>query len=316
MSTLTTRLLPALAAASVLVLAGCTAGTSQAAAPTASDAPQQQGGDGPQRSGPGGGGGASGEIASVTGTVLQVRSTDSQTAVTWTDATTFSATVAGTLADVTVGSCVVAVSTASADDTTGDDTAGTDAPVEATSIQVTRPTDDGTCAGGFGGGPGLGGDRPDGAPTDLPTMPEGERPDGAPTDLPPGGGMRSFGGGAVGTVTAVDGSTLTVESTGPDDATTTRTVTVTDATTYTTTVAADASAVVVGQCASARGEADDSGKVTATSITVSAPTDGECSVGMVQRFGGGPGGGAGPGGPGGGQDGGTQDTTQDGGTDV
>ena len=48
--------------------------------------------------------------------------------------------------------------------------------------------------------------------------------------------MRSFGGVAIGAVTAVDGSTLTVESTGPDDATTTRTVTVTDATTYTTTV--------------------------------------------------------------------------------
>ena len=53
----------------------------------------------------------------------------------------------------------------------------------------------------------------------------------------------------------------------------------TDATTYTRTVAADASAIVVGQCATARGEADDSGKVTATSITVSAPTDGECSSG-------------------------------------
>ena len=289
------RLLPALAALSVLVLAGCSA--ADAATDAASDAPTSatRQGDGPQRSGPGGGGGASGEIASVTGTVMQLRSTDSQTAVTWTDATTFSATVAGTLADVTVGSCVVAVSTS----TTGTDT-DTSAPVEATSVQVTQPTDDGTCAGGFGGGPAFGGERPDGAPTDLPSMPEGERPDGAPTDLPPGG-MRSFSGGAIGTVTAVDGSTLTVETAGPDDETTSRTVTVSDATTYTTSVTSDVSAVVVGQCASARGEADDSGKVTATSITVSAPTDGECSAGMVQRFGG-------PGGP--------QGSTQDGGTDA
>ncbi|KQR17088.1 hypothetical protein [Cellulomonas sp. Leaf334] len=308
------RLLPALAAVSVLVLAGCSA--ADAATDAASDAPTSatQGDGGPQRSGPGGGGGASGEIASVTGTVLQVRSADSQTAVTWTDATEFSATVDGMLADVTVGSCVVAVSTA----TTDTDATDTTAPVEATSIRITRPTDDGTCAGGFGGGPALGGERPDGAPTDLPTMPEGERPDGAPTDLPPGGAVRSFSGGAIGTVSAVDGSTLTVETTGPDDETSTRTVTVTDATTYTTTVAADASAVVVGQCASARGEADDSGKVTATSITVSAPTDGECAGGMVQRFGdgGGPGG---PGGPGGGQDSVPQEDTQDatqGGTDA
>ena len=294
----TALVLPALAAATVLVLAGCTGAPSSAAAPDDDSTAATRQGDGPQRSGPGGGGGASGEIASVTGTVMQLRSTDAQTAVTWTDATTFSATVDGTLADVTVGSCVVAVS-ASTSDTDTDSSA----PVEATSVQITQPTDDRTCAGGFGGGPSFGGDRPDGAPTDMPTMPEGERPDGAPTDLPPGGGMRSFSGGAIGTVTAVDGSTLTVETAGPDDETTTRTVTVTDATTYTTSVPADASAIVVGQCASARGEADDSGKVTATSITVSAPTDGECSAGMVQRFGGGPGGGP-------------QGSTQDGGTDA
>ncbi|NUU16060.1 hypothetical protein HP550_02185 [Cellulomonas humilata] len=300
MSTLTTRLLPAIAAASVLVLAGCSAGTSQAAAPTASATPQQQqDGGGAQ---PPGGGGASGEIATVTGTVMQVRSDDAQTAVTWTDATTFSATVAGTLADVTVGSCVVAVSTATTDDTTD-----TSAPVEATSIRITQPSDDGTCAGGFGGfagGPG-GGDRPDGAPTDLPSM---RAPDGAPTDLPSGApdGARMFGGGASGTVTAIDGSTLTVETTGPDDATTSRTVTVTDATTYTTTAAADASAMVVGQCATARGEADDSGKVTATSITVSAPTDGDCTTGML----------GGRGFPGGGSQGSSDDSSQDGDTDA
>lgn len=281
MSTLTTRLLPALAAASVLVLAGCSAGPSEAAAPTTSAAPQQQGADDAQRPGPGGG--ASGEIASVNGTVMQVRSTDAQTAVTWTDTTTFSATVAGSLADVTVGACVVAVSTATSGDATD-----TSAPLEAASVQLTEPADDGTCTGGFGGfgggGPG-GGGRPDGMPTDMPSMPAGELPDGAPTDLPSGGpgGFAGFGGLATGKVTATDGSTLTVEATGLDDATTTRTVTVTDATTYTTTVAADASAIVVGQCATARGESDDSGKVTATSVTVSAPTDGECSTGMLGR---------------------------------
>ena len=288
---MTPRILPALAAVSLLVLAGCSAGTSQAAAPAATTTPQQQGADGPQRSGPGGGG-TSGEIASVTGTVMQVRSDDAQTAVTWTDDTTFTASVAGALSDVAVGSCVVAVSTT----TTSTDTS---APLEATSVQLTTATDDGTCAGGFGGG-----QRPDGAPTDLPS-----RPSGAPTDLPSGapGGMRGFGGIAAGTVTAVDGSTLTVEVTGQDDATTSRTVTVSDATTFTKSVAADASAVVVGQCASARGQADDSGKVTATSITVSAPTDGECTTGML----------GGRGFPGGPPDGSSQGgSSQDGGTDA
>lgn len=301
MSSVTTRLLPALAAVSVLVLAGCSAGASQAAAPATSAAPQQQQGDGAQRSGPGGGG-TSGEIASVNGTVMQVRSTDAQTAVTWTDDTTFTASVAGALSDVTVGSCVVAVSTA----TTSTDTDAT-APLAATGIQLTTASDDGTCAGGFGGGPG-GGQRPDGAPTDMPSMPAGDRPSGAPTDMPsgaPGGGMRAFNGVAAGKVTAIDGSTLTVEVTGQDDATTSRTVTVTDATTYTKSVAADATAVVVGQCASARGQADDSGKVTATSITVSAPTDGQCTTGML----------GGRGFPGGGQ-GGTQDGSTQGGSNA
>lgn len=296
--------LPALAAATSLALAGCSGSPSSAAAPDDDSTAGVQRGDGPQRSGPGGGG-ASGEIASVTGTVMQVRSTDSQTAVTWTDATEFSATVDGTLADVTVGACIVAVSAGTTSATEDD----VDTPVEATSVELTEPADDGTCAGGLGGGPVFGGDRPDGAPTDLPTMPEGERPSGPPT------GLRSFGGGAVGTVTAVDGSTLRVESTGPDDETVTRTVTVTDGTTYTRSVAADASAVVVGQCASARGEADDSGRVTATSITVSAPTDGECTAGRVQRFGDG----GGPGGPGGGRDSVPEEDTQDatqGGTDA
>ena len=114
-------------------------------------------------------------------------------------------------------------------------------------------------------------------------------PEGAPTYMPSGApdGAQMFGGAATGKVTAVDGSTLTIETTGMDDATTSRTVTVTDATTYTRTVDADASAVVVGQCASARGEADDSGKVTATSIAISTPTDGECTTTMAGR--GGPG---------------------------
>lgn len=283
MPTLTTRLLPAIAAASVLVLAGCSAGTSEAAAPATSAPAQQQ--DLPR--GPGGVG-ASGEIASVDGTVMQVRSADAQTAVTWTDDTTFTATVAGTLADVTVGSCVVAVSASSSD-------SGSDA-VEATSIQLTEAAEDGTCTGGFGGfggGPG-GGDRPDGAPTDLPEMPEGAMPSGAPDGMQ----IPSI---AAGKVTAIDGSSLTVEPTGMDDETTTRTVTVTDATTYTTTVAADATAVVAGQCATARGESDDSGKVTATTVTISDPTDGECTTGMP----------GGRGFPGGGPQGSSQDDGSD-----
>jgi len=300
--TRTALTLPALAAVTVLVLAGCAGGT-QPATPTApSTADARTGDDGPQRSeqdGPGRGG-ASGEIASVDGTLMQVRSADSQTAVTWTDSTTFTAEVSGALSDVSVGSCVVAL--AEPDDTTAsDDSSNTDssddnssedasAPLAATSIRITEAGDDGTCTPSVGGadrGPGPD-SRPDGAPTDAPSMPaDGTRPSGDP------GRLRMFGNGATGKVTAIDGDTLTVESAGPDDETTTRTVTVASGTTYTRTVAADATAVVVGQCATARGEADDSGKVTAAAVTISAPTDGSCTSGFVLD------GGPGPGGPGG-----------------
>lgn len=301
----TALVLPALAAATVLVLSACSGGTEPAAA-----APSAAATDGParaqQQDGGPGRGGASGEIASVTGSVMQLRSTDSQTAVTWTDTTTFTAQVAGTLSDVSVGACVVAAAAPSTSSGSSGGSTGTDtsSPIAATSIRITEPADDGTCTlggGDFRGGPGGGGgDLPDGAPTDAPNPPaDGTAPSGAPSGAP--GQLRMFGGGASGKVTAVDGGTITLDAVsmrpGSDDTTTTsRTVTVSADTAYTRTQAADATAVVVGQCATARGEADDSGKVTATTVSISAPTDGSCTTGFVMN--GGPGGftGGGPGG--------------------
>ena len=138
------------------------------------------------------GGGTSGQIASVTGTVMQVRGTDAQTAVTWTDDTTFTAHVAGTLADVTVGCCVLAVAAP---------TTARRAPTSATPTPprprgddrpVTPAADDGTCTGRFGGGAGgFGGQRPT-AP--RPDAPDRTRPSGAPTGAP--GGRSSAGSAA------------------------------------------------------------------------------------------------------------------------
>jgi len=301
---------PALAAVTVLLLSACNSGTGSDAAAAPSGAATNGGqrttqgqGQDPDR------GGASGQIASVNGTVMQLRSTDAQTAVAWTGTTTFTAQVPGGLSDVTVGSCVVAVavqSTSSSGSTSA--TPDTTSAIAATSIRITAAADDGTCAGGFGGG-GAGGfnrQRPSGAPTDAPND---TRPSGAPTGAPGGGAFRGFGGVASGKVTAIEGSTLTVDAMGADNATTSRTVTVSSDTTYTSTKAADASAVVVGQCATARGQADASGKVTATSVTVSAPTDGSCST----RFGGD---GFGPGGGPGGTNGGNDGSQQGGGTNA
>lgn len=293
MSRTRTGLLAAPAAAAVLVLLTACSGDSADAGTTSTEAgaaeaqsPADQAGEMP-------GGGTSGEIAAVSDALMQVQGDDGQTAVAWDGTTTITQRVTAALSDVTVGSCVVAF-------TSGDDGAA------ATSVAITAATDDG-CTGGLGGG-GFGGggmpsdgEMPSGMPTDVP---EGaEMPDGAPTDMPSGapdgasGG--GFGGATAGLVTAVDGSTITVESTGTpgageasDDASTsTATITVDDATTFTSTVAADATAIAVGRCVTAQGEADSSGQVTATSLTLSDATADGCSTGFGGRGGmGGPGG--------------------------
>lgn len=296
----------ALPAVALVLLLGACSGAGDAGADPSAGVPADRGGGGPQPQRPDDPGRVVGEIVAVDTALVQVRATDEQTAVTWSDATTFTQTVAGSLADVTVGSCVVAVAAPSDDATSSSADDPTDEPLAATTVTVAAPADDGTCAGpgGVGAPGGRGGAAPDGAPTDLqsggPWGGDGVPPDGAPSDLPSGGPMtRAFGGVVSGQVTAVSGATLTVSVTsgsgevdgddssdGPAD----RQVVVSDATTYTRTVDADASGLVVGRCAAVRGEADDSGKVAATSVQLSDPTDDGCTSalgGMVAR--GGPG---------------------------
>ncbi|WP_147572743.1 hypothetical protein [Cellulomonas massiliensis] len=130
----------------------------------------------------------------------------------------------------------------------------------------------------------------------------GQRPSGGP-----GGG---FGSVVAGRVTAVDGTTLTVATTQGDDEGS-ASVTVSSATAWTTTATASASAVETGLCASVRGEADDSGAVAATSVSLSEPGDDGCSTGLRGGFPGGRGGS----GQQGGQDGVTEADDQ-GGTDA
>ncbi|KAB2811570.1 hypothetical protein F9L07_06795 [Pimelobacter simplex] len=219
-----------------LVLAGC--GSDDAAAPDSTAA----------AAGPAAGSGApgtSGQIAAVDGKVLQVRSQRTgQVAVTVTDRTTVTDQVAGTYADVTVGSCVV-VRTG-----TGDGAA-------AMSVAVQAAGDDG-CSG-----PG-GGQRPTDLPSDLPS----DLPTDRPTDRP--SGMPGFG--VRGEVTSVaDGSF--VVSGGPDGD---RTVTVADTTTYTHAAAATAAALTKGRCVQVSGDPDDTGAVTATAIQVSDAVDDQC----------------------------------------
>lgn len=300
-----TRLLAAPASAALLVLLAACSGGSVAASDDTTDSTTTQDaptGDGERQ---GGAPGVTGEIAAVSDALLQVQGDDGQTAVRWDDTTALTQTVAAALADVRVGSCVTALG-ASEDDGSA-----------ATSVAVTSATD-GECTGfgmpggGMpGGGGGEEGERPEGAPDGMPTdaPADGEVPDlpdgaasGAPDGEMPSGG---FGSMTAGLVTAVDATTITVEATDG----TTSTITVDDATTYTATVAADASAITVGRCVTAQGEADSSGQVAATSLLLSDATDDGCSTGF-----GGMGGGMGGGRPGAGSDG--AGTTGDEGSDA
>ena len=86
----------------------------------------------------------------------------------------------------------------------------------------------------------------------------GERPTG------------SFGGATSGTVTAVDGDTVTIEL---EDGSTV-TVTASADTTVTTTTDAAVSDLAEGDTITVAGETDDDGNVTATSITEGALTVG------------------------------------------
>jgi hypothetical protein len=255
-------------ASSVLLIATLAAcGGSDDTATDGPDTAAQAGGapNGGQAAGGGRLPGASGTVAAVSGRTAQVQNDQSgQVAVSWTKDTTFTQQVDATLTDVTVGSCVM-VTTADDGDT-------------AATVRITAANDDDSC--GFGGGPG-GGERPEGAPTDLPSDRPSDMPSGAP-----GGGRGGFG--TIGEVTAVSADGFTVSATKPGgEEATDVSVSVGDDTTYTTQAKAQASAVAVGTCVTARGDSDDTGAVTATTISVSEPVDGQCGAGFGGGFGGG-----------------------------
>lgn len=228
-------------------------------APAAGSAPNA--GPGGMRNFPG----ASGEIAAVDGSTAQVQSQQTgQVAVTWNGQTTFTKQVTAKLADVEVGSCVMVRS----DDATAPDAS----TVAATTVRITEPVD-GACSGGFGGR-----EARVAPPSGMPSPREGrERPEGARPD------RAGMGGGAFGEVAAVSDNGLTVTSQRPGgDEASTITVTVSANTTYSRQAAGSAADVKVGSCATARGEADDTGAITAETIAISPKEDGSCGGFMMR----------------------------------
>ncbi len=196
-----------IALAAVLALTACGASpatSSPQGAPTAA----AQGGFGDAGGAGGAFPGASGLIAAVTGSTAQVQGTSTQTAVTWTPSTTFTAQVAAASSDIAVGVCVVARPAQSGSGTGTGATASSS--LAAATVEIT-PKTNGACnlgsalgrggQGGFrDGNRGRNGSGQNGNQTPAP------RPSEAPT-----GGARQFGGfGATGEVTAVSGSSFTV----------------------------------------------------------------------------------------------------------
>ncbi|MFZ1286455.1 MAG: hypothetical protein WAR57_05385, partial [Candidatus Phosphoribacter sp.] len=109
--------LTGLAVLTVITLSACSGTAPTSATPTdarSAGAPSSAAGSGSGGSGasgrPGAPGqpGVSGLIADVSGSTMQVQSATKQTAVTWSAATRFTQNVSGSVADITVGSCVLA----------------------------------------------------------------------------------------------------------------------------------------------------------------------------------------------------------------
>ncbi|GHF86904.1 hypothetical protein FHX82_004531 [Amycolatopsis bartoniae] len=231
-----------------LTLAACGSSDSGTTAAAPAGQTQASGAAGANR-----GPAASGTVAQVGGSTIEVQNqTDGQVTVNFSGSTTFTDRVAATLADVTTGSCVVVN--------------GTGTPVAAKSVQISAPVN-GACNGGFGGGGGM---RPQNGSGSAAPRPSG-------TNNPGRGGF----GGAFGKVTAVSGTGFTVEQDNRQTgATTSVQVTVDATTTYTKSQSADASALKVGECVTATGKADDTGAVTAQTISISQAGANGCTTGF------------------------------------
>jgi len=257
---------------------------------------------------PGGPGGAAltpaaqGSIASISGDTLEVQdqASQSQTSVDVTARTRISATLAIKSSAVKVGTCILVTGTK-----------GAAGAVDATTISV-EPSVKGQCAlgtrGSFTGAPGPGGGgggfrrfpgtTGSGSPSRRPTFPTNTAT-------------------AVGKVTAISGTTLTVHgfsfsfraasSSGTTTPSTSAapklkmqnfSVHVSASTKYDKTASLKVGALKVGECATAFGTTNNIGIVTATRLSITQPTAQGCVATGGFRFGGGggfPGGGTGRG---------------------
>jgi hypothetical protein len=243
------RSIPFVAAAAAFVFAAC----GGAASATGAASPSPGAGNAFRN-------GASGQLVQVSGQTLIITGPNGDTTVTYTTATTFTKTSLATLADIALGTCIVANGQKDAS-----------GAITATNVSISPKASTGCAARNF-------------APTPQP----GASPRPSPTARPSGQPNGVF---VIGEVTAVSGVSITVLT----QASGTEKITVASAATVTKMATVSASDLQDGQCLRANGSRDSAGDVQATSITITpAGPSGTCTTG----FGGGRGPGAGGGRPG------------------
>ncbi len=247
---------------------------------------------------------ASGTVASVTGSSMEVQNPSSgQTTVSWTATTAFSKTVTKTLGALSAGTCI---------SVTGTPAKKSKTTIAASSITINAASATGTCTsasrpgpafgsgstrrGGPGGG-GFGGFGAGGGPARTFRSGLG----GSAARRFPSGGTFSI---ASGKITAVSGSTISMSgiqltpgilSQGSTKSTKSKKpvqpkserlkITTSKSTSITQILVAVPSDVVVGACVSAFGSTATNGAVTSTSVHITSTGASSCTTG----FGGGPG---------------------------
>ncbi|HEX4214611.1 MAG TPA: hypothetical protein VIA06_14940 [Candidatus Dormibacteraeota bacterium] len=203
--------------------------------------------------------GAFGQLVQISGQTLTLSGQTGDSTVTYTTTTTIEQTSAGSLGDIVTGTCVVATGSK-----------GSGGAVTAATVEVRPATGTGCAAARPGGGSG----RP------FPTRSPRPRSSGTP---------RASSSSAVvdGEVTAATGTQITVKTaTGTSES-----LTVPTTAKVTDESSATASALQVNLCVAATGKPGSSGKVAATSLTLSQPdSSGTCTEAGF-GFGGGGGGG-------------------------
>lgn len=226
--------------------------------------------------------GATGTVAAVSGTSMEVQNPQSgQVTVSWTGTTAFTQTLAVGASAVAVGDCVTATGTPGSGSSSS-------SPLSATGVIISQPGSTGSCtAGGAFGttGQGNGGFRPNG----------GSRPGGG--TFPANGAGAANLAVASGKVTQASASGFTIQgtlrklgrpSTSASSTTTTVPtpnsidVTTSSTTTYSQASSTDSSSLAVGRCVTARGSANQTGAISATSISIRSPGANGCTSGFGQ----------------------------------